>query len=520
MQKREVKRITLAIRPQLQSLIEKGKLREIPLFLKRAEDQFKIRFSVIAPSGKIISPSFKKNKKNSQQQTKMGQIIFYTLPVTLGSNATWYIVASSDSKTLNPSLFQSLKVKIASLILATILLALIISYFLAKYFSEPVRDLKKAADSISHEEFDARVKTMRNDELGELGESFNRMSEKLKELFLSLKERERELETIIEFLNEGLAVIDTTDRIKIANGSFKGFTKTDWKEKFYWEILNSPELIQSIEEARKNHKPLLSETEIKGKDFLLSVTPIPVTGEIIVLLRDITEMRKLEIIKKDLIANVSHELRTPLTAIKGYAETLEEEIPSELKKYVNVIIKNSERLINLVNDLTTLSKIEKSEKNEKEFVDVDLGEVTTGVFSLMKSLAEKKGLNLKIEIKGDPVIKGNPDNLNQMLINLVDNAIKYTDQGEVKIEVEDKEDEVILKVSDTGIGIPESEIPRIFERFYVIDKSRSRKSGGTGLGLSIVKHVVLSHNGKIEVKSKQGEGSQFSIKFPKISGYS
>ena len=213
------------------------------------------------------------------------------------------------------------------------------------------------------------------------------------------------------------------------------------------------------------------------------------------------------------IVNVSHELRTHLTAIKGYVETLEEETKGEARHYLKIIKKHTERLINIVQDLLLLSELE--EKGLTQIKEkVNLEETAKNVFKIFEQKAKEKGLELNLICEGTLVVKGDPFKLEQMFINLIDNAIKYTEEGEVSVSLKETNKEVIVKVKDTGLGIPKEHLDRIFERFYVVDKSRSRKFGGTGLGLSIVKHIVLLHNGKIEVKSALREGTEFIITFP------
>jgi two-component system phosphate regulon sensor histidine kinase PhoR len=223
----------------------------------------------------------------------------------------------------------------------------------------------------------------------------------------------------------------------------------------------------------------------------------------------------VENIKRDLVANVSHELRTPLTAIKGYIETLEEEIPCEQFKYIDTIKKNTERIIHIVDDLLTLVSLE--DVSSKLYVSkVDLCELVRQIIPTFKHRLEEK--NLDIEILCDkelPLINADAFRLEQVFVNLIDNAIKYSVRGTIRIEMHIEDEETVkIIVSDEGIGIPKEHRERIFERFYTVDKSRSRKFGGTGLGLSIVKHIILLHDGNIQVESQEGKGTKFIIHLP------
>ena len=239
----------------------------------------------------------------------------------------------------------------------------------------------------------------------------------------------------------------------------------------------------------------------------------------VALVEDITELRRLEQVRTDFAANVSHELKTPLTSIKGFVETLQAGAinqPEMAQKFLNIIMMEADRLTRLINDILSISKLESGDDqvtNER----IRLDKMASDVVDMLSIHAKEKEITLHTSIDPDPVvIWGNPDRVEQMLINLVDNGIKYNKPGgSVTVKVFDNEKNVNLLVSDTGIGIAEEHIPRLFERFYRVDKGRSRSMGGTGLGLAIVKHIVMSMNGLIEVHSKLGEGTEFLVTLPK-----
>jgi two-component system phosphate regulon sensor histidine kinase PhoR len=228
-----------------------------------------------------------------------------------------------------------------------------------------------------------------------------------------------------------------------------------------------------------------------------------------------TALKKIETMKKDLVTNVSHELRTPLTLIKGYVETLiDNETNEDKTKYLGIVLKNTERLDNIIKDLLTLSELESGKTNES-FERVDLKTVIECVLPLFNEKLGEKGLDIQYDSPREQcVIAGDSFRLEQVVINLLDNAYKYTNAGKIAIAIERQDNSILLSVRDTGIGIPEKDLDRIFERFYVVNKSRSRTYGGTGLGLSIVKHIVVMHSGTIEVKSSPGLGSTFVLTFP------
>ncbi|MEW5902540.1 MAG: ATP-binding protein, partial [Acidobacteriota bacterium] len=223
-----------------------------------------------------------------------------------------------------------------------------------------------------------------------------------------------------------------------------------------------------------------------------------------VTLHDLTEVKNLARIKKDFVLNVSHELRTPLTAIRGYAETIEVEADEKTRSYAGAILRHTDRLVKIVDDLLTLAAIEEKGAGP-ELEEVNLGELAEETVKIFEPRAKEKNLAFSLTSDPDlPRVKGDPFRLEQMLINLIDNAIKYTDKGEVRVSLLKRENGVVIEVADTGIGIPEEEHGRVFERFYVVDKSRSRQLGGTGLGLSIVKHIAQAHGGRVELRSTPG----------------
>jgi len=247
---------------------------------------------------------------------------------------------------------------------------------------------------------------------------------------------------------------------------------------------------------------------------MCSVTPLKGGEEIVSIFHDMTEMKDIEKIKRDFVINVSHELRTPLTAIKGYTETLRKEVDTgPAKKYLEIVERNTNRLINIVNDLLLFSSLE--EKPTLELEEIELSGFLGNVIKIFDQKLKDKRLPLAVDVKENiPTIKADAFKLEQMLVNLLDNAIKYTDHGEIAISASVRENRVQIQVRDTGIGIPKENIPRVFERFYVVDKSRSRKSGGTGLGLSIVKHIVLLHKGTINIESTLGSGTSVTVTLP------
>jgi two-component system phosphate regulon sensor histidine kinase PhoR len=238
----------------------------------------------------------------------------------------------------------------------------------------------------------------------------------------------------------------------------------------------------------------------------------------VVVLNDITRLRHLENIRRDFVANVSHELKTPITSIKGFVETLREgalKDPGDSERFLGIIAKQADRLNSIIEDLLTLSKIEESEKTELQLEEHNLKAVLQSAISLCDIKAKSKKATVTLDCNDELTAKINPELLEQAIINLLDNAIKYSDEGgDIKISAIRLNSEINISVRDWGIGIERRHLPRLFERFYTVDKAHSRELGGTGLGLAIVKHIVLAHHGNVSIESAPGKGSTFTILLP------
>ncbi|MGB9836976.1 MAG: ATP-binding protein [Candidatus Saccharicenans sp.] len=352
--------------------------------------------------------------------------------------------------------------------------------------------------------------------LGKLASGLEELANEFKRKAAAEMEEKEILNSLIVSSDEGWLVVEDNGKILLANPALrKMFPELEKGGEFVWENLRCPTLIKNLEQARQKGEKLAEEIEIAGRHYLCQAIWLAHQKRYLVSFRDISDVRDLADRKKEFIANLVHELKTPLTAINGFVETLEEEpLGEEARSYLSVIKRNAERLARLVDDLAQLSRLEeKSLVLEKE--EVDLAEVAGEIIRNYERKAKEKSLSLRMEAEGNTVLQADRFQLEQLTLNLVDNAVRYTEKGEVLVRVRGREDGVILEVSDTGIGIPEEHLPRIFERFYVVDKSRSRKTGGTGLGLAIVKHIVHLHQGRIEVKSAPGTGSTFTVWLPR-----
>jgi two-component system, OmpR family, phosphate regulon sensor histidine kinase PhoR len=397
-------------------------------------------------------------------------------------------------------------------------------------YTKPIESATNVAIELAKGNYRARTYEDHIDETGMLSSSINILARNLQEL-MKLKESQQDrLTTLLENMGSGLILIDSRGFINLINKPYKEIFNVETSEylyKLYYEVIGHEEIIRMVEEIfmteQKVRKQVVLPIKIERRHFEVYGVPIIGTNNvwkgILLVFHDITELKKLEQMRKDFVANVSHELKTPITSIKGFSETLLDGAMHDkdtLEAFLEIILKESDRLQVLIQELLDLSKIEQHGFHLSAG-SVDLRQQAAEVIEILEGKAAQKDIVLTLDQKDrQAVIEGDADRLKQVLINLISNAITYTPNGgRVEISLIDQDDTVSILVKDSGIGIEKSEIPRIFERFYRVDRARSRNSGGTGLGLAIVKHIVEAHRGQIEVTSQVGKGTTFTIKLYK-----
>jgi len=414
-------------------------------------------------------------------------------------------------------------------LLGTLVLAAGGSYLLAVRFTRPVQELAEGATALSRGDFNYRLPVRGDDELAYLAVAFNRMSERLQQQIELAEWEKQRLKTILASMAEGLIAVDRLGRILLINRAACKMFGVDAREvsgRTVLSLVRHPEVEELIRRTSRLKEVQKSEIRLAGeKEIFLRLTAAPLGQDAryqgaVVLMQDVTELRKLEQLRTEFVANVSHELRTPLTSIRGFVETLLDgamEDRAVTERFLTIIQSEAERLQRLIDDLLSLSRIE-GPRTEVVRQPVDVEEKVRKVLEVLKPLAENKGLQLIQEIQqGLPPAAMSGDLLEQVLLNLIDNAIKYTPAGSVTVRAWAEGEQIRVEVADTGIGIPPESLPRLFERFYRVDKARSRDLGGTGLGLSIVKHILERYQQTIEVRSELGKGSVFSFTLPVYS---
>ncbi|HRR72425.1 MAG TPA: ATP-binding protein [Syntrophorhabdaceae bacterium] len=530
-----LKNMTLLLRPEITDFFRTRKLKEMDNYVKSFKHSVNMRITVMDSDGLVIADSEKDPRvmENHRMRpefidavsgrigksmrfsvTVEKKMLYVAVPIVADGKIIGVLRISEFLKDIE-SLLNDLRNKIIWLTLITATFAFIITLIISRGISKPLAELVLAAKQVSQGNFNVKVFLKNNDELKDLAESFNEMTIKMQNMFQHLANQKEEFNTIISSIEEPLFVLKKDGTVKLCNESFKRIADNrELKGGYFWEYCRSPELDDIVKKVKLERKHHLEEIKIKDRFYLCSFTFLNQTEEIVIILQDITRFKQLETLKKEFIANISHELRTPLTAIKGFIETLEEEEHIQNVRYLEAIKRHTNRLMNIVNDILVLSELEKEGiRLEKE--DVNLIDLTENILKIFEQRIKEKGLSIVLNAQENiRPIKADSFRLEQMLINLMDNAIKYTEKGTITISINQDEDICMITVEDTGIGIPEGSIPRIFERFYTADKSRSKKLGGTGLGLSIVKHIVLLHKGSIDVQSSFGKGTKFTIKLP------
>lgn len=403
-----------------------------------------------------------------------------------------------------------------TIILALLLITGIIplAYFYRVFFL-PCSELSYTVDNLLQGNLNSRLLLKQESPFYELAENLNRYSDSIQEQILTLSRQKEQADSIIASINEGVMVLDKQQRIILHNKPFEDIVKTRVSPKtLCWEVIKSAELTELIKQVQATRQQQTSQIYYKGNYFHCSAAYIPAQEVTVLLFYNITSLKSIEKIKKDLVVNASHELRTPLTAIRGFVETLEGEVDGQAQNYLQIIMRHTDRMIHLVEDMMLLTKLEEQKaafKPEK----INLHSLLAGIIPVFEKRIRSKNLEINLDFSSSgPYVKADHYQLEQVFINLVDNAVKYTDKGSITLSTHNILKTVHVKVSDTGSGIPLRYHSRIFERFFVVDKSRSRSMGGTGLGLSIVKHILLLHRAEIYLDSSPGSGTTFTIVFP------
>lgn len=532
--KENIKQILKANNDIIINVLKNENIQNKQSFFKENFKNESIRETFIDKEGKVLSDSIAEpetmdnhNKREEVENArKYGEGYSVRHSLTLGQDTVYFATVFGNGYVVRSSItiqaIRGVESKYSKYYLTIIIISIMFSILFASKLSQsiakPIKNLEFTTSRIAEGELYRRVNVYSDDEIGYLGRTFNNMADKLQETINDSLDKQNKLEAILRSMDSGVIAVDKSSKVIIINPYAKrifGINKNIIGEKLMDNIRDF-ELEDIFNNNNNDYKeikilwPKERELRIRTADIINDKEKI---GTVAVV-NDITDIKKFENMRSQFVANVSHELKTPLTSIKGFAETLKYvDDPVNKEKFLTIINDEADRLTRLINDILILSNIE-NETNEK-VEEIKVNNIVKDVCYLMKNSAEKKKISLTTEIKEVPDLLGDSDRFKQMIINLVDNAIKYTDHdGKINVKTSYEKNECIISVEDTGVGIPKEHIERLFERFYRVDKARSRSQGGTGLGLAIVKHIVIAFNGTISVESQVGTGSKFIIKIP------
>jgi two-component system phosphate regulon sensor histidine kinase PhoR len=420
---------------------------------------------------------------------------------------------------------QSLRGQIAaSMLLAALaggLASLVISLWIDRHVFRPFYRLVKGASDLASGRA-RRVEVPDEEELAALALALNRLAETAEAQFAAVRGERDQLKAILASMAEGVLVVGADGRALLANPAFfKLFDLSgEVAGKTVLELLRQPELARIVDDTLRLGEPQNGQIELQSPErrTLLLASAALAGGDrgAVVVTRDTTELTRVADMRRDFVGNVSHELKTPLAAIRGFAETLRDgalDEPPVARRFTDRILEQCRRLQALLDDLLTLSRLETVALREREPVALDA--LVRHAADTLAPLAREKGVQVEVAATGNPAVLGEADAIERLVLNLLENAIKYNrPDGQVTVHLSATGDDVLLEVTDTGIGIPPDALPRIFERFYRVDKGRAREEGGTGLGLAIVKHVAQAHGGQVEVDSRLGRGTTFRVRLP------
>lgn len=396
-------------------------------------------------------------------------------------------------------------------------LALLLAGFAARSTARRLQRIVEFADNVADGNLAARISESSSDEIGHVASALDKTGRRLEESFAALQNSQRELETLLNSMQDAVIAVGADGRVQWANQGMSRLVQRARLSAPLIETVRDPDFLAAMRDAamQKSARTARASSIIPGRTFDVTAAPMPGGGAVAVL-RDLTETERLEKTRRDFIANVSHELRTPLTSIQGYAETLLDSAPenNHLREFLEIIRKNASRMSRLTEDLLTLARVESGEARFDPQL-LSPAELLQDAVESFREIAREKQVELSVEDHANTPVSADREAIHQVFANLIDNALKYgAGGGQVILGARAVDKMVEFYVQDFGPGIPSEHLPRLFERFYRVDKARSRESGGTGLGLAIAKHIVLAHEGRIRAESELNHGSTFFFALP------
>ena len=507
------------------------------------------RITVILPSGRVIgdsqeNPGIMENHLNRREvknalanitgisirysKTLHKKMMYVAILIKKNSRIIAVLRTSVPTTSLDKEL-QSIRVKIAFGGLIAALFAAGISFIFSRRMSRPLEKMKQGAECFARGDLTKKLNISGSEEMEGLAKAMNLMAAQLNDRINIVVRQRNELEAVFSSMIEGVIALDSKEQVLGVNQAAAKMFKIDSDKsrgRSIYEVIRNSELHRFVKKALSDEKPEHDDIVIEHhNEQIVHTYSTPIFDAqknsigILLVLNDVTRLRQLENMRRDFVANVSHEIKTPLTAIKGFVETLIHnpfDDLNEVRRFLNIIEKHVNRLHAIIEDLLNLSRLEQeNDNNVIKLGKKQIDSVLEMAVSLCRERAEKKNIHIELLCAKEVAAKIDSTLLEQAVVNLIDNAVKYSNtDSTIQIEAFPTDAEIIISVKDQGIGIAKEHVGRLFERFYRVDKSRSRELGGTGLGLAIVKHIVNVHKGHVTVKSVAGKGSAFMICLP------
>jgi two-component system, OmpR family, phosphate regulon sensor histidine kinase PhoR len=464
-------------------------------------------------------------------RTLWQEMMYVAVPVTEDGRLTTVVRAAVPLTRVNDAL-ATLYGSIAVSAVVVAVIAAIIGLYVSRRISGQMRAIKVGAERLAAGDFAHKLSVPRVEEFASVAESINTMAGELDDKLRRLTHERNEREAVLASMVEGVLAVDVDERVIAVNAAAARLLDTDpasAEGKAIQEVVRNPDLQHVVAQTLGGHRPVEADIVMRvgAEERNLQANGTLLHGDddgddvgAVVVLNDVTRLKRLEAVRRDFVANVSHELKTPVTSIKGFAETLEDgalDDPEAAHRFVRIIAGQADRLNSIIEDLLALSTLEQSGDSPLlQLEEADLCDVVAVALEVCGPKAEAKSIELREDCPGRLFARVSPPLLEQAVVNLIDNAVKYSAEGStVVVTLEERVDEVVVSVTDEGQGVAREHLPRLFERFYRVDKARSRDLGGTGLGLAIVKHVAQIHGGRVSVDSVVGRGSTFRIHLPR-----
>jgi two-component system phosphate regulon sensor histidine kinase PhoR len=536
------------IQSQVSSSLLSGDFEAIDKWCKTTGRQAETRITVILPNGQVVAdsdeePRLMKNHSDRPEiidaitqgygrsvrfSSTLGKKLMYVALPLKDGNENVGIIRTSLPVTAIDERLSLIYTRILWGFLVAAVAAAAVSLGFSRRLTRPIEQMTSTARLFAAGRLDLRLPVNDSGELAHLAQAMNEMARQLNDRIAAVTRRKNESQAILASMVEGVLAIDAAGHILSINkaaASLLAIESENVAGRNVEEVVRNSDVQKFIEDTLAGKEP--AETDVflpvnGGRCFQIHGARLggdkTDIGAVIVL-NDITRLRRLEEVRRDFVANVSHELKTPITSIKGFVETLLDSPPDDperLRRFLEIIARHSDRLNAIIEDLLTLSRLEAQHEQRKlSFESVKLRPLIAGAVELSRIRAEEKHITIEVACDQDIELQVNAPLLEQAVLNLIDNAVKYSDTGgRVEINVTREDGDVLISVKDNGCGMEKKHLSRIFERFYVVDKGRSRKLGGTGLGLAIVKHICQVHGGAVTVQSTPGAGSTFTMRLP------